>query len=300
MNFRKYMHVEKFGNEAVEGIEFGEVAVMPKIDGSNGSVWLHNDWIYAGSRNRVLTLENDNQGFYAYILDDERINGFLKKYPQYRLFGEWLKPHSLKTYRDDAWGKFYIFDVSIDKDDDDVEYIPYERYQPLLEEFGLDYIPPIAIIKNGTYEQFIHQLNNNVFLIKDGAGVGEGITIKNYDFYNKFGRQIWAKIVTSEFKEKHHKEMGAPEVNGKVMAEERIVEKYVTEALIKKVYFKIINNEGHWRSQYIPRLLSSVYHDVITEELWDALKKLKITEINFKTLQHLTNQKIKQVLPEVF
>ena len=70
MEFHKYMHIERLGTDEVEGIEIGRVHVFPKIDGSNGSVWYDSDngIIEAGSRNRVLTLDNDNQGFYEYIL----------------------------------------------------------------------------------------------------------------------------------------------------------------------------------------------------------------------------------------
>ena len=221
MEFKKYQHVERFGNSEVEGIELGICYVFPKIDGTNASVWLNdNGELRAGSRNRELTFEKDNAGFYNTISNDERILGYLKKHPTHRLFGEWLVPHSLKTYKDDAWRKFYIFDVCVDSDNETgLEYIPYDIYQPLLEEFNLDYLAPIKIIKNGDYESFIRCLDQNIFLIKDGCGVGEGIVIKNYNFYNKYGRQTWAKIVTSEFKEKHHKVMGAPIVENKMIEE---------------------------------------------------------------------------------
>ena len=36
---------------------------------------------------------------------------YLKANPTHRLFGEWLIPHRLRTYRDDAWKRFYVFDV---------------------------------------------------------------------------------------------------------------------------------------------------------------------------------------------
>ena len=58
-------------------------------------------------------------------------------------------------------------------------------------------------------------MEKNVFLIEDGKGAGEGIVIKNYDFRNRYNRNTFAKIVTSEFKEKHAKEMGASVVKRK-------------------------------------------------------------------------------------
>ena len=174
MEFKKYQHIERFGTSEVRGIEFGKCYVFYKIDGTNSSVWIDDDGnLQAGSRKRILSLENDNAGFYANISKDENIIGYLKKYPNHRLYGEWLVPHSLKTYRDNAWRKFYVFDVCLDKEDDGIEYLTYETYQSMLEEFNIDYIPPIAIINNPTYESLVKLLDKTGdFLIKDGEGSG--------------------------------------------------------------------------------------------------------------------------------
>jgi len=301
MEFKKYQHIERYGTDEVDGIEIGECFIFPKIDGTNGSVYIGNDGnIKAGSRRRELTLEKDNFNFYKYILQNENIQNYLNKHPTHRLFGEYLVPHTLKTYRNDAWERFYIFDVCIDKEDGSLEYIPYDIYKPMLEEFKLDYIPPLARIKNPTYDQLIKLLEQNTFLIEDGKGVGEGVVIKNYDFYNKFGRQTWAKIVRSEFKEQNHKVMGEPEIEGKKIIEERIVEEYCTEAFIEKEFAKIKNEMDGWKSEYIPMLFGRVYSELVKEEIWNIIKKHKNPKINFKTLNTLIINKIKNVKKEIF
>lgn len=299
MQFKEYQHIERFGTDEVQGIELGVCYVFPKIDGTNASAWADNFLIQAGSRKRLLSLESDNAGFFATIQNDKMIKQYLGKHPEHRLFGEWLVPHSLKTYRDDAWRKFYIFDVCVDKEDGGLEYLPYDVYKPLLEEFGLDYICPIKIIKNGDYESFVKCLEANTFLVKDGCGCGEGIVIKNYDFYNKFHRQTWAKIVTSEFKEKHSKAMGAPILENKLI-EEEITDEFVTSAFVEKEYCKITAEQGGWSSKYIPMLLGKVFYELINEETWNFLRKHKNPTINFKTLNAMTINKIKQVKPEIF
>lgn len=189
-SFRKYMHIERFGNDNVQGIELGELYVFPKLDGANGSIWFDNG-VQAGSRKRHLTIEADNAGFYQWVLDNNNFADFFNKEQKLRLYGEWLVPHSLKTYREDAWKKFYIFDVY---DDEICKYMKYDEYKPLLDSFSLDYIPPLCVINNATYEDLLAQISNNIFLIQEGSGVGEGIVIKNYSYQNKFGRTIWAKI----------------------------------------------------------------------------------------------------------
>lgn len=291
------MHLERFDATEVENIEIGTCYVFPKIDGTNASVWLNDAAIIAaGSRTRTLSLEKDNAGFYEFASQCSEIADFLDSHPTLRLYGEWLVPHSLKTYRENAWRDFYVFDVM----DDSGRYLPYNEYKLLLDEFDLNYIPPIKIIKNGTYDDFVFQMNsNNNYLIEDGKGMGEGVVLKNYSFVNKYGRTTWAKIVSSEFKAKHHKEMGAPEVEYK-MVESDIVDKFVTQALCEKVKAKIEMETGDWKSQYIPRLLNTVYYDLVREEMWEIVKEFKKPKIDFKTLQHFTNNKTKEHLPKVF
>ena len=293
MNFSKYQHIERFGTSEVENIELGKCDAFPKIDGTNASVWIHKGKIYAGSRRRELTLDDDNANFYKKIIQDKRISGYLAKFPEHRLFGEWLVSHSLKIYRDDAWKKFYIFDVMVDD-----KYLDYETYQPYLEEFKLDYIPPIRIVTNGSYEHFIKLLDANDYLLKDGEGIGEGIVIKRYDYVNKYGRTTWAKIVTSEFKEKNLKTMGAPEQDGKKLSEEEAVNKFLTKAVIEKVY-KRISQDG-FSSKQIPQLLNTVYHDFVKEEMWTIIKKMKAPTINFRTLQHFVFNKVKIEMSQLF
>lgn len=308
MEFKKYQHLERFGTTEVKQIELGTCHIFPKLDGTNASVWLdENGEIQAGSRKRHLSLESDNAGFYAWVKEQKNLLEYLKENPTHRLYGEWLVPHSLKTYREDAWKKFYVFDVAVDKEDseilhdgdDKVNYLSYDEYSTKLEEKGIDYIVPICTIKNASYEQLVNQLIKNVFLIEDGKGVGEGIVIKNYEFKNSFNRQVWAKIVTTEFKEKHSKAMGHSEIKGKKLIEEKIADEFVTQALCDKVYAKI-ENEGGFTSKRIPQLLNVVYYDVVREDAWNFVKKYKNPSINFGTLQHFVFAKVRTNLPHLF
>lgn len=295
--FKKYQHIERFGTDEVQNIELGECYVFPKIDGTNGCVWIdENGDIQAGSRNRHLSIDNDNAGFLKWVKDQENILTYLKENPTHRLFGEWLVPHSLKTYRKDAWKKFYVFDVY----QEEFGYLHYHKYKPLLEKHSIDYIPPLAIIERGSYDQFIKQLEKNVYLIEDGKGSGEGIVIKNYDFFNIYGRQTWAKIVTSEFKEKHNKTMGSPKIEGKKLVEEEIAKKYVTNALCEKVKAKIENENNGFNSSHIQRLLNTVFYDVIKEESWNFVKEHRNPTINYKTLQHFIFIRVKECMPSLF
>lgn len=99
MEFKKYQHVTRLGASGTEGILEGIVYIQPKIDGTNSSVWLNDDGtIGCGSRRRKLSEFEDNQGFYRRFNNSENIKKYLEKHPTHRLFGEFLKPHSLRTY----------------------------------------------------------------------------------------------------------------------------------------------------------------------------------------------------------
>lgn len=304
MEFKKYQHLERFGTDEVENIELGECYIFSKLDGTNGSVWLSDGELQAGSRNRHLSLDKDNAGFLAWVLQQENIKRYLTDNPTLRLFGEWLIPHSLQTYRTDAWRQFYVFDVAIDREpehegDDGLKYLPYDEYAPSLSAYGITHIPPICKLTNGSYEQFVGQLQNSVYLIADGCGQGEGIVIKRYDFRNRYGRTTWAKIVSNEFKEQHVRAMGANELKGEKLIEEEIANEYVTPALVEKEHAKIVL-DGGWTSRQIPRLLNTVYYSVVTEECWNFVKKHKNPKIDFGRLQHFVFNKVKGHKPELF
>lgn len=296
MNFEKYMHLERLGNDEVEGITEGIVYAFPKLDGTNGQLWWDEEkGLQAGSRNRVLSLESDNAGFMAHAVADKRYTTFFRDFPHLRLIGEWLVPHSLKTYRDDAWRKFYIFDVQHESGG----YYTYDQYKILLSSYNLDYLAPLAILKNPSYEQLQGVLERNVFLIKDGEGVGEGIVLKNYNWSNRFGRVVWAKMITNAFKEVHHKEMGAPIINGDLV-EEKIVNEFVNQHLVDKVVAKITLQHDGWNSKYIGQLLGVVWYDLITEEAWNFMKKFNNPRVDFKLLQRLTIAKVKEIRSDLF
>lgn len=295
MEFEKYQHVEKFGHLETSGIEIGRCYIFPKIDGTNGTVWAGEatEEVRAGSRNREIDLHNDNQGFYEYIQKHEGIKNLLSK-AYLRLFGEWLVPHTLKDYRDDAWRKFYVFDVMNHVG----EYMPYEEYKPLLDMYGIDYISPLAVIENPMMGDFTKLLDTNGYLMKDGF-IGEGIVIKNYQFRNKFGRVTWAKIVRNEFKDKHGKE-NKVQIIHRDNIEEKIANRYVDATMVDKIYANIVNTEGGWMSKFIPRLLHTAFYELVREDSWSFIKEHKNPVIDFNRLQQFTIIRVKQLKPELF
>ncbi len=295
MEFHKYIHLERFGTDEVDGINLGECYIFPKLDGTNASLWINEEGIQAGSRNRHLSLDADNAGFLAWAMQQDNHREMLMKYPNLRWFGEFLVKHSLDTYREDAWRRFYIFDCC----DQDGNFLRYEEYSKICQEFNLDFIPCLTKTRNPDYEVLQKSLENNRWLIQDGKGTGEGIVIKNYDFKNRFGRQVWAKMITNTFKDKHIEVMGGTVVNLK-MLEEEICDKYIDIHQVEKIISKIRLDVGAFNAKQIPQLLGMAYHDLITEDMWEIVKTNKNPKIDFKTLNQFCIRRVKALKPELF
>ena len=310
MKFKKYMHLERFGHREVKGINLGTCHIFPKLDGTNSSLWLDDNEeatlenavasrLRAGSRTRTLTLVADNAGFYCWAITQPNLIRYLEDHPKHRLYGEWLVPHTLKTYRADAWKRFWIFDVSVEGKQFE-KCVPYEEYAPELEKYGLDYITPICKVENPSEEWLYGFLDRANFLVEDGKGHGEGIVIKNYNFSSPDGSQTWAKIVRQEFKEQNVKAFGINNITLTDPVEARIVDKFLTESMIDKIYAKIVVENGGWDSKCIPRLLETCFYDLIMEEMWSILKEFKVPTVNFRSMKMYTTQKIKLVKKDLF
>lgn len=307
--FIRYQHIEKWGHIETEGIQFGECYVFPKLDGTNAQVWFCDDeeTIKAGSRNRTLSLEKDNAGFLAHVLENETLTRFMNAHKHIRLYGEWLVPHTIGGYREDAWRQFYIFDVydhAVDR------MLTYEEYASIPGIGCLNIIMPLAKIYNPEENNILHLVNNNTYLMMDGAGLGEGVVVKNYKFQNKFGRQVWAKYVRSEFKDDNRKAMGFSEMIGSVTNESYLADKYITHTFVDKERAKIELDMGidrsvpltkEQRKEFYPRLLQTVYYTVVKEEMLDMIKDLKGDKvINFKKLSQHVGAKTKEICSDLF
>ena len=294
--FQKYLHLERFGTDVVDGVNLGTCHIFPKLDGTNASFWMDDEGIFhCGSRNRELDIHNDNAGFMNWAIHQANLVAMARAFRNHRFYGEWLVPHSIKTYRDDAWRKFYLFDVL----GANGEFMHYDDYSVLCKRWGVEFIPCTLKATNPTYEMLHEHALKNTFLLQEGQGYGEGVVIKQYGWKNRYGNPAYAKLITSAFKEAHIKEMGG-QVLTVDLVEENIAQEYVTSHLVEKVIAKIRTEEGAFSAKHIPRLLHTVFHDLVTEELWEAIKKHKNPRIDFKLLNHFVVKQTKILTPALF
>ena len=291
--FVKYFHLERYGKTETKGIEQGIIFIQSKLDGTCSSVWMDKDGIKTGSRNRELTLDNDNQGFCRFIEENKSLyEPLFTLLPNAILFGEFLVPHTIKAYVKDAWKKFYVFDVALQRGEEFSLLTP-EQYEPVLNSLGITYVPTVAKLENyeGSYEEFRDKVNYLIDPSIKGASP-EGLVIKNYNFINQYGRNCFAKIVFEQF----HEEKKA-KVALESSLEVEIAEEYVTEHLVQKELAKL-KSSGVVKLQ--PALLQTVFYVLLVEELADIVKKHKLPIIDFKALNRAVIVQVKKYASELF
>ena len=319
--FRKFDHVERGKHRGVDGIARGTCHVFPKLDGTNGHVWAEEAGVDAGigyvvkcgSRNNVLSETKDNAGFHAYINGDsdvaENLRLFVLAHPDLILYGEWLVPHTIKGYQDDAWRKFYVFDVFSRTAE---AYVSYDIYYDQLVEAGIDVLPAV-VMTNPAGPELDELAAVNAYLCKPGE-FGEGIVLKNYGWRNLFDRQPWMKVLRDGFMDKKAKpakgaDYGAQESEiAEALVDGHLVEKEFAKGVVRlaesmKVHLDI-NTDGfveEHRGKVIGILLAQVFNDVIDDGLTArALKKFGFPTVDFRVLRAAVTRRVKELKPELF
>jgi hypothetical protein len=119
------------------------------------------------------------------------------------------------------------------------------------------------------------------------------------------------------------------EKGGEFQVEAAIAEEFVTQFLVEKVRSKIVCEltnedikngnqvligealdpdfaimykqvEERHRGVLIPRLLGTVFHDLVEEEIWMALKKHKFPTVDFKKLRQHSILRTKKFAADLF
>ena len=106
-------------------------------------------------------------------------------------------------------------------------------------------------------------------------------------------------MVTNDFKTKNLKTFGASH-SVKYLLEQTIIDEYLTGAFLDKELAKIVQTQGGWNSKCVPEFLGRIYHEFVSEELWNIVREHKNPTIDFKKLQKVLIAKTKEMKPEIF
>lgn len=294
--FKKYPKIHRLGKEETDGILEGVVHIEEKIDGANVSIWCENGEIMCASRSQRIT-EGFN-GFVDYVKKHPTLPTLFERYPNLRLYGEWLVRHTI-AYSETAYKQFYLFDVTTRTDETDADPEAREEFWPKIavHQLAKDYN-----LKTPEYHGEFHNPTKediNNFVGKSTLGdKGEGVVLKNPLFRDKFGNHNYAKIVTESFKEDNGVTFGGNNKHSDSYWEMYVVNKYMTLARIEKIMNKIQPLiDKRLDLEHIPRISNTAYHDMLTEEIWEIAGKVQA--INFATLKRVAMKKAVQIYKDV-
>ena len=167
--------------------------IQEKLDGSNASILYDGKEIHAFYRKLSLTPTNNLNGFWQYAQTVKKVDSL----KGLRIYGEWLVKHSIH-YSEDAYLKFYLFDVYNDETD---EYYPQEKVKEVSKLLD---IPMVHTFYEGEFQGWEHALS---FVGKSSLGEhGEGVVVKNLDNLNNpnFKVPFYIKLVAPEFQERRN------------------------------------------------------------------------------------------------
>ncbi|NRR22829.1 RNA ligase family protein [Brevibacillus sp. MS2.2] len=272
MEQKKYTDIIRLGHQTTEGVfkEGDSIIIQEKLDGANASFRYDEETncIRAFSRNMELHEEENLHGFFQWtqqLPKEEIVAGMV-------YFGEWLNPHKIKYPQYEK--QFIIFDMY---DTAACEYVDFPIVEREAQRLGLHLVP---VFYRGEYQGEEHLKS---FVGKTALGgklrdeeIGEGIVVKNADYRDHFGRQLFVKIVTDVFCEV--KRQKPPKDPNQPKSEEVLfVEQYVTLARVEKFLYKLID-EGVLEETFdvkdmgviLKNLNLRIYEDLLKEEA-DAL-----------------------------
>ena len=224
---KKYMDIIRLGHKSTVGVlnEGDNITITEKLDGSNASFKKENGIIKAFSRNTELNEENNLREFYQWT-QTLNVNLLLDNVIY---FGEWLVKHTI-SYPLDKLNKFYLYDIY---NENYSTYLDFSFVQYEANKLNLNLIP---LFYKGKYESFEH-LKSYVGKTALGGEKGEGIVVKNVGYKNKYGNQIFVKLVHEDFIEVQ-KQKPPKDPNRPLTIEQQFINECLTKARVEKLIHK--------------------------------------------------------------
>ncbi len=165
-------------------VEKVEVIITEKLDGTNALIYIDdNGDMKFGSRNRWLTEDSDNHGFYTFCMKNKDMLARLGRGYHY---GEFIGSGIARQYGfTNGERKLYMFDARlVDRElGDNIKVVPILKQATLHDMTGLfdlrDYINPSTTVRESTINKdtrmegvmiFLTHLNKYIKVIYDKSG----------------------------------------------------------------------------------------------------------------------------------
>lgn len=304
MSFKKYPDIERLGSEDNKDIlafETDTIVVEEKVDGGNFSMWIEeNGLICFGSRNRNLTAENDKKTFEGYqtwlrehLLNLEKQGILLNQ--DYYYYLEVMQKHTISYTKAP---KFIGIDIRMKHMANQEGFGFFLGRDTREQEFTRLKIENVPLVWRGTVKE-IKKMDINQMITKSAyyEGKAEGVVLKNYVRKHPHeNHQLYAKIVTDEFKENNKAVFGG--LKQKNSDTSKIIEQYCTEARIKKAVLKFVNEEGlPLDRKLMAKVPTHVTKDILKEEFKEIYDNYSF--VDFKEMKQKIPRLCLKVIDEM-
>ncbi|WP_237391838.1 RNA ligase family protein [Paenibacillus dendrobii] len=268
----KYMDIVRLGHKTTVGVlnEGDHIVIQEKLDGANASFKREGNDIIAFSRNTQLSSENNLRGFYEWTQTLDATN--LLEGVIY--FGEWLVKHKL-DYGNNM-NQFYLFDIYNEYSQD------YEKFSIVKFESVRLNLNLIPVFYEGEYKSFEH-LESFIGKTELGVNEGEGIVVKNINYQDRYGKQLFVKLVSDSFREVQKQK--APKDPNYTSEEQAAVKSVLTKARVEKMIYKLVDENVlderfgiEDMGTILKQLGNRLYDDIVKEE-YEAIKNYEEKEV---------------------
>lgn len=275
---KKYIDIIRYGKTSTQGvIQPGDIiSITEKVDGANASFTIDEDnplGVSCYSRRLPLTIGNTLQGFYGWVMDNivpikDKLN------PNYRYIGEWTCPHKIK-YKEEYTKTFLLFSIW---DENKEQYLSDEIVQQEAKRLELQ------TVEYFYYGEFISYEHMSSFIgksnITDEPDTGEGIVVKNVNYFDKHGKQIFVKLVSERFAELQPQK--APKNPNVFEKEVAVIKTVLTKPRVDKLLHKLVDEDLLKREEFVienmGKLLKLLRDRVIEDMLKEESEILKNIE----------------------
>lgn len=266
---KKYTDVVRLGHKSTVGVlnEGDNIIIQEKLDGANASFTLDELDLKMYSRNTELSESKTLGGFYNFVKDSFENKKELLN-PNYIYFGEWLNPHKVKYENYEK--HFFLFDIYSKSEN---KYLDFSVVKLEANNLGLNLIPVFYEGKYDSYEQLEKYVGSTALNAKIGDKVlGEGIVVKNVDYVDRFGNQMYVKLVVDEFVEVQKQKKSSDPNSYKSTDEYKLAESLVTKARVEKTIFKL-RDEGLIADNLEKKDIGLIFKESINRVYADLIKE---------------------------
>lgn len=267
---KRYHSLLRYGKRETHPVFLGRpiITIQEKIDGANASFELVDGEVHAFSRNNQLSESEGLRGFYQWT--QKNIDpSLLEEGKVY--FGEWTAPHKL-SYGENHH-KFYLFDIL------DIQTEEFSDLAEVSIAASLLKIEMAPVFYHGDFQSIEHIQS---FIGQSQIGeIGEGVVVKNHDYRDRHGANVYVKFVSEYFAEAKFAKKNKPKNSGDSLQD--FINSTLTEGRIAKLINKQVD-EGKIPEDYsiedmgliLKALGSSVFEDIMKEEqdeLFNTIRK---------------------------